>query len=670
MQSYAYTLDPAGKRTAVAENGGTTRTYAYDSIDRLTGEAVTGSLTYAKTFAYDPVGNRSTQTTTGTGAASVTYTYDTRDRLTQENATSYAYDPNGDLTHKAGEASYTWDFENRLLGATMNGGATVNHTYDADGNRVQTAVTPIATAPIACSGNTAVYVQQDTMTQGSWRGAYGADGQYIAQEPAAAPSYGSVTFSSASNYTWAGTTTDTRALQQPPPQTSRTATAYTSYTSETLHVTTTDSSEHTVALYMVDFDSQSRAQTVAAKTTTGTVLDAARAFSNFTGGVWVVYRVCGSVDFVFTNTGGSGVNAVVSGVFFGPPPGATAATNFLVDTSGGLSQVVVDTDGAGNLTAYYVRVGDELLEVVRPGSTAGTWSTRFVYSDGLGSVRVLTDESGTTIDSRAYEAFGTKNVEAGSDPLTYGFAGEPFEGTSKLAYHRARWMDARGGRFEGMDPKGASPKRPVSLHRYLYAGNEPVDAVDPTGRDFDLGGIGAAVDIVDIGATLADASTGLGNALTGGGQRLYLRWHSLTRNWLVRALGAHAYVVDDDGRGNRTVFEGEAEDENATIDFGRLTVWPDRTFPGESQNSPGDHSIPIPTIGTPNPKACLEAESARINAIPNLLYSPFGPNSNTVAHDLVKACGLDMDAPDWRLFGWNDELRPYDPRIDNPFWTD
>jgi RHS repeat-associated protein len=135
-----------------------------------------------------------------------------------------------------------------------------------------------------------------------------------------------------------------------------------------------------------------------------------------------------------------------------PSGGSATADNLLVDTTGALSQAIVESDGSGNLTALYVRVGDELLEVMRPGATTGTWTTRFIHHDGLGSVRALTDETGTTVDTRAYEAFGTKNVEAGNDPLAYGFAGEPFEPTSLLAYHRARWMDARVGRFAGMDP--------------------------------------------------------------------------------------------------------------------------------------------------------------------------------------------------------------------------
>jgi RHS repeat-associated protein len=305
LQSYAYTLDAAGKRTGIAENGGTTRAYAYDGIDRLTSETVTGALSYAKTFAYDAVGNRSAQTTTGTGAASVNYAYDTRDRLTTENTTNYSYDANGNVTSKSGEANYTWDVENRLTRVAMTGGGTVDHVYDAEGSRVKTTVTP-------------------------------------------------------------------------------------------------SSSPATV-------------------------------------------------------------------------------TNYLVDTSGGLSQVVAETDGSGNLGAYYVRVGNELLAVMRPGATPGTWSTRFVHGDGLGSVRVLTDETGATIDQRAYEAFGTKNVEAGSDPLAYGFAGEPFEGTTRLAYHRARWMDARVGRFVGMDRWRGIPEAPATLHRYSYVWNGPTNGTDPSG---------------------------------------------------------------------------------------------------------------------------------------------------------------------------------------------
>jgi RHS repeat-associated protein len=101
------------------------------------------------------------------------------------------------------------------------------------------------------------------------------------------------------------------------------------------------------------------------------------------------------------------------------------------------------------------------------------------------------------IDTRGYEAFGTKNVEAGSDPLTYGFAGEPLEGTTQLAYHRARWMP-RVGRFLGMDPKGGDAERPVTFHRYIYGAADPTNAVDPSGREFDMVGIDAVVESLSL----------------------------------------------------------------------------------------------------------------------------------------------------------------------------
>jgi YD repeat-containing protein len=97
----------------------------------------------------DPVGNRQVQTTSGTappGPGSISYTYDTRDRLLTENATAYGWDDNGNLVSKSGEATYVWDFENRLIRVEKLDGTIVTHAYDADGNRVRTEVTP-ATGP-------------------------------------------------------------------------------------------------------------------------------------------------------------------------------------------------------------------------------------------------------------------------------------------------------------------------------------------------------------------------------------------------------------------------------------------------------------------------------------------------------------------------------------------
>ena len=143
IQSYTYTLGPTGIRTRIDELGGVSRAYSYDALYRLTNEAISGTANdYTKSFAYDAVGNRLTQSTTGFSAANVNYTYDDRDRLLTENSTTYGWDENGNLISKSGDSQYTWDFEDHLIRVTKADGTVVEHTYDVDGVRVQTKVTP------------------------------------------------------------------------------------------------------------------------------------------------------------------------------------------------------------------------------------------------------------------------------------------------------------------------------------------------------------------------------------------------------------------------------------------------------------------------------------------------------------------------------------------------
>ncbi len=160
-----------------------------------------------------------------------------------------------------------------------------------------------------------------------------------------------------------------------------------------------------------------------------------------------------------------------------PPGGPAAAVDYLVDTSEPLSQVILESDAAGVVLARYTR-GDRLLAANRPPSG----EKRFYHGDGLGSIRVLTDPSGTVTDRYAYSAFGVLLEHVGDDPNPFQFAGEPFEASLALSYNRARWLDPEAGRFLSMDPYGGVDREPMSLHRYLYASADPVNMLDPSGE--------------------------------------------------------------------------------------------------------------------------------------------------------------------------------------------
>jgi RHS repeat-associated protein len=151
-------------------------------------------------------------------------------------------------------------------------------------------------------------------------------------------------------------------------------------------------------------------------------------------------------------------------------------TEYLVDTSGGLSHVVAEVDGSGVVAVLYVRAGDMLLEEIRGGVA------KMYEADGLGSVRGLLDVSGARTDTYSYEAFGTILSSTGSDANPYRFAGERLVDSVGFYQNRARWLDTRTGRFVSVDPMlGLNDGDPSALQPYLYAGARPTTNSDPTG---------------------------------------------------------------------------------------------------------------------------------------------------------------------------------------------
>ena len=76
------------------------------------------------------------------------------------------------------------------------------------------------------------------------------------------------------------------------------------------------------------------------------------------------------------------------------------------------------------------------------------------------------------------------------------FNAQQFDQASGDYYLRARYYDQSNGRFISQDPFGGNGEDPITLHRYLYAGSDPVNIIDPSGRDGELVGLAVSMSIV------------------------------------------------------------------------------------------------------------------------------------------------------------------------------
>lgn len=150
-----------------------------------------------------------------------------------------------------------------------------------------------------------------------------------------------------------------------------------------------------------------------------------------------------------------------------PSNGPPTAVDSLLDLGGSTSQVLAEVSDEGVVDAFYVRAGSELLAILRPDGA------RYVHTDGLGSVRLLTDDAAVPIDRYAYSAFGELLVHEGDDASPFRYAGEAEDVETGLYNLRARWMDPAVGRFASADPFPGIASAPATLHKYLYAENDP-----------------------------------------------------------------------------------------------------------------------------------------------------------------------------------------------------
>ena len=164
-------------------------------------------------------------------------------------------------------------------------------------------------------------------------------------------------------------------------------------------------------------------------------------------------------------------------------------TRYVVDVSGQLPHVL-EEHRDGHTTRYlYPSTGSgQAAAGVMGVETDG--ALLYQHADALGSMRQLTDETGSVRQARGYTPFGVPTYALGEPAGSFGFAGEQYDAASGLIFLRARYYDPTTGRFLTRDPYPALAPVPQSLHRYVYCGNDPVNPstslrtgrTDPSGQ--------------------------------------------------------------------------------------------------------------------------------------------------------------------------------------------
>jgi RHS repeat-associated protein len=153
-------------------------------------------------------------------------------------------------------------------------------------------------------------------------------------------------------------------------------------------------------------------------------------------------------------------------------------------------------------TASYT-IGSQLISQEKGGTNS------YLMADGHGSTRLLTDTNGVISDRYSYDAYGV------ALDFTFGtlnpprtamlYSGERFDSDLQQYYLRARYYNPTVGRFGTMDQLDGTPTDPLSLHKYAYCQNNPVNGRDPSGND-DLASLTMAM---SIGASLDLAYNGV-----------------------------------------------------------------------------------------------------------------------------------------------------------------
>jgi RHS repeat-associated protein len=461
---------------------GKTIAYGYDAQNRLTSKSFVDGTKVTYSYTFNGLQDKVTfLSATGAVTAIYDYDYDVRDRLIKRTDTidgvaraiEYGYDIGSNrtsVTTASGTTTYTYDERNRLDLVKQNGVLAADYDYDAISNLTQTTfgngtrenrnydtlnrLTTLETKRLGDNTPLSKYVytldkvgnrKSVTETQnGQGRSiTYTYDDLYRLTKESIVDSVNS-------------DRTSTYVYDKVGNRLGKTVngviTAYVYDGNDRLLNEKVNGTA--IVTYGYDNNGSTIAKTENGLTSTYVWNDDKRLVSATVNGKAIGYTY---------NDQGIRVSSIVDGV----------ETRYLLD-EGITANVWEEYSPNGMVQASYV-YGNDLILQDRSGVSS------FYLVDGLGSTRLLTDSQGQVLNAYGYEAFGETVSQSGTATNAYQYAGEQFDGAIGDYYLRQRFYDTSSGRFGRMDIYGGSQQQPLSLNKYVYTQENPINGVDPTG---------------------------------------------------------------------------------------------------------------------------------------------------------------------------------------------
>uniref|UniRef100_UPI002AFE96C6 RHS repeat-associated core domain-containing protein n=1 Tax=Paenibacillus campi TaxID=3106031 RepID=UPI002AFE96C6 len=152
-------------------------------------------------------------------------------------------------------------------------------------------------------------------------------------------------------------------------------------------------------------------------------------------------------------------------------------TKQIINPQAVLSQVLMETDGNGNPTAWYVYG----LGLISRYDARGTMQT--YHYDLRGSTIALTDAKGNVTDTYTYDTYGEERSHDGTTNQPFQYDGRDGVQTDPngLYQMRSRYYNPEIRRFVNRDVVTGTIADGLTMNRYAYVNGNPVSYVDPFG---------------------------------------------------------------------------------------------------------------------------------------------------------------------------------------------